>query len=153
VYVCQQLTNCHSETKFGVHNWMFQGRGGQWELHSRVRSVHQFQGKFKQIHKISFFFLGTSCSFQTQLFLITNRKIHKGFIFVQLFHMFYNIYFLFGSIIAERALKLCRFATLIPAVSPQWAVSKVNFPTVVALEDSFLGCCWVHIIWPATFCK
>jgi len=60
---------------------------------------------------------------------------------VQLFHMFYNIYFLFGSIVTERALKLCRFSTLIAAMSPQRAVPKVNFPTVVALEDSFLVCC------------
>jgi len=85
--------------------------------------------------------LGRAVVSEKHKFLITNREICNGFIFVQLFHMFYNIYFLFGSIVTERALKLCRFSTLIAAMSPQRSVSKVNFPTVVALEDSFLGCC------------
>lgn len=68
-------------------------------------------------------------------------EISKGFLFMQVLHMFHDINFLFCSIFTVRALKHCRFATFITSMSPQGAVSKVNFPTVVALVDSFLACC------------
>jgi hypothetical protein len=76
-----------------------------------------------------------------ELFLITKRITGTGFFFMQVLHMFHNIYFLFRSIVTERALELCRLSTLIATMPPQGAVSKVNFSTVVALEDSFLVCC------------
>jgi hypothetical protein len=88
-----------------------------------------------------------------KLFLITNRIIGNGFFFMQVLHMFHNIYFLFGPIVTERTLEHCRLSTLVATVSPQGAVSKVNFPTAVALEDSCLVCCWVCITGPAPCCK
>jgi hypothetical protein len=123
--------------------------------HTNRQRVHQNNFSFSiftrglKMHKSikilrSVFFTVTS----SHRLCTRKSKIGKGFFFMQVSYMFHNINFLFRSIFTVRALEHCRFATFITSMSPQGAVSEVNFPTVVALEDSFLVCSWVWIMEP-----